>query len=171
MRLTIEPAQHATDRDACARMMSASEPWITLGRDYDRCLVTVSDPTREVYVAREGTGVAGFIVLNLAGAFPGYIQTVCVAERARGLGIGGQLVRFAEDRIGQVSPNVFLCVSSFNHGAKLLYERLGYEFVGTLRDFLVEGHDELLYRKSTGPWSRFTPSVPVTPPGPDAPRR
>lgn len=158
MTVTIEPARTATDHEACARMMSASEPWITLGRDHGRCLTAVSDPGRELYVARAGADVVGFILLNLHGPFPGYIQTVCVADSARGLGIGSQLVAYAEARIGRVSPNVFLCVSSFNPGARRLYERLGYEFVGTLTNYLIQGHDELLYRKTKGTWSTFRPA-------------
>ncbi len=158
MNVTIQPAGSAADREACARMMSTSEPWITLGRDYSRCLAAVSDPGRELYVACAGADVLGFILLNMHGPFPGYIQTVCVADSARGAGVGSQLVSFAEAHIGRVSPNVFLCVSSFNSGARRLYERLGYEFVGTLTNYLVEGHDELLYRKSVGPWSAFRPT-------------
>lgn len=138
-------------------MMSSSEPWITLGRDYGRCVTIVSDPERELYVALAGAEVVGFILLNMQGPFSGYIQSVCVADSTRGLGIGSQLVDYAEARIGRVSANVFLCVSSFNPGAKRLYERLGYQLVGTLTDYLIEGHDELLYRKSLGPWSTFTP--------------
>lgn len=158
MHVTIEPSQSATDHEACARMMSASDPWITLGRDFARCLTAVSNPGRELYVARTGTDVAGFILLNMHGPFHGYIQTVCVADSARGHGIGSRLVEYAEARIGRLSPNVFLCVSSFNPGAKRLYERLGYEFVGTLTNYLVEGHDELLYRKTVGTWSTFSPA-------------
>lgn len=157
MNVTIQPGTSTADREACARMMSSSEPWITLGRDYARCLTIVSDPERELYVARAGADVVGFILLNMQGPFSGYIQTVCVADSARSLGIGSQLVGYAEARVGRVSPNVFLCVSSFNPGARRLYERLGYQFVGTLADYLIEGHDELLYRKSLGPWSTFTP--------------
>ncbi|MFA6167696.1 MAG: GNAT family N-acetyltransferase [Gemmatimonadaceae bacterium] len=157
MAVTIEPARDDADREACARMMSESDPWVTLGRDFARCLAAVSDPGRELYVARTGDVVAGFILLTMKGQFPGYITSVCVAASARGSGLGTQLVAFAEQRIHRESPNVFLCVSSFNPGARRLYERLGYEFVGTLKDFLVEGYDELLYRKSSGPWSTFTP--------------
>lgn len=153
----IGPASSAADREACAGMMSSSEPWITLGRDYARCVTIVSDPGRELYVARAGSELVGFILLNMHGPFPGYIQTVCVADSARGLGIGSQMVGYAEARIGRVSPNVFLCVSSFNPGAMRLYERLGYQLVGTLTDYLIEGRDELLYRKNLGPWSTFTP--------------
>lgn len=158
MTVTIEPARDAADREACARMMSESDPWVTLGRDFARCLTAVSDPTRELYVARSGDKVTGFILLTMKGQFPGYITSVCVAASARGSGLGTKLVTFAEQRIHREAPNVFLCVSSFNPGARRLYERLGYEFVGTLKDFLVEGYDELLFRKSIGPWSTFTPS-------------
>ncbi len=158
MTVTIEPARSDADREACARMMCSSDPWVTLGRTFERCLTAVSDPARELYVARSGDEVTGFILLTMKGQFPGYITSVCVAASARGSGLGTQLVAFAEQRIHRESPNVFLCVSSFNPGARRLYERLGFEFVGTLKDFLVEGHDELLFRKTIGPWSTFTPS-------------
>ncbi len=159
MTAAIEPARNAADRETCARMMSESDPWVTLGRDFARCLTAVSDPGRELYVARSGAEVTGFILLTMKGQFPGYITSVCVAASARGSGLGTQLVAFAEQRIHRESPNVFLCVSSFNPSARRLYERLGYEFVGSLKDFLVKGYDELLYRKSNGPWNTFKPTL------------
>jgi ribosomal protein S18 acetylase RimI-like enzyme len=158
MPAVIEPARDDADRADCARMMSETDPWITLGRGYERCLMAVSDPGRELYVARDGETVTGFILITMKGQFPGYIASVCVATSARGTGLGTQLVAFAEARIYRESPNVFLCVSSFNHGARRLYERLGYEFVGTLKNYIVKGHDELLYRKTIGPWNEFTPA-------------
>lgn len=158
MNFTIEPARNDTDREACARIMCTSDPWVTLGRTYERCLTAVSDPDRELYVARTADEVEGFILLTMKGQIPGYITSVCVAASVRGSGLGTQLVAFAEQRIHRESPNVFLCVSSFNPGARRLYERLGYQFVGTLKDFLVEGYDELLFRKTIGPWSTFTPA-------------
>ncbi len=61
------------------------------------------------------------------------------------------MIAFAEERIFQNHPNVFLCVSSFNPDARRLYERLGYEYIGELKDFIVAGHSELIYRKTLGP--------------------
>jgi ribosomal protein S18 acetylase RimI-like enzyme len=116
----------------------------------------IEDSTREVYVADDDSGIAGFIVLCMVGAFVGYIQTVLVAPDHQGKGIGSRLVAYAEDRIFSDSPNAFLCVSSFNSGARRLYERLGYRYVGELDDYLVRGHSELLYRKTRGPWSEKT---------------
>lgn len=139
------------EAEACAHMMAGSEPWITLGRGYDASLALLESPDRECYVALANGAVAGFLILNMHGAFVGYVQTVCVAAEARGRGIGTELVRFAEERIFRESPNVFLCVSSFNPDARRLYERLGYVLVGELTDYIVRGHAELLYRKTIGP--------------------
>jgi ribosomal-protein-alanine N-acetyltransferase len=150
------PAGRA-EAEACAHMMAGSEPWITLGRGYDASLALLESPDRECYVALADGAVVGFLILNMHGAFVGYIQTVCVAAEARGLGIGTELVRFAEQRIFSEAPNVFLCVSSFNPDARRLYERLGYVLVGELTDYIVHGHAELLYRKTIGPIGRFHP--------------
>jgi|SRR5437667_2018594 len=147
----IEPLQNDDEARACATMMSASEPWITIGRGFDECLAAIRDPTREVYVVRDDGALRGFIILNMRGAFVGYIQTVCVAAEARGGGVGTALVRFAEERIFRETPNVFLCVSSFNPRARALYERLGYQTVGELRDYIIRGAAEILMRKTRGP--------------------
>jgi ribosomal protein S18 acetylase RimI-like enzyme len=156
------------EAEACARLMCTSEPWLTLGRTYEASLAILRDPTREVYVAEDERGLAGFLVLCLGGALVGYVQTVCLAPDRRGAGLGTTLLAFAERRIAEVSPNVFLCVSSFNVRARALYERLGYEYVGELRDYLVRGHAELLFRKSAGPWSEFRPAPPRPDRAPEA---
>ncbi|MFN2443136.1 MAG: GNAT family N-acetyltransferase, partial [Thermoanaerobaculia bacterium] len=54
-----------------------------------------------------------------------------------------------------VAPNVFLFVSSFNDGARRLYERLGYRVVGEVPDYLIPGASEILMRKTIGPLSEF----------------
>ena len=134
--------------------MATSEPWLTLGRGYEESRKLIEDPSREVYVAWDGDQFRGFIVVLMHGAFVGYIQTVAVAHEARGSGVGTELIQFAEKRIFENYPNVFLCVSSFNTRARALYERLGYELIGEIRDFLVRGHSEFLLRKTIGPVRR-----------------
>jgi ribosomal protein S18 acetylase RimI-like enzyme len=136
-------------------MMAASEPWITLKRGYTESLAIVEDRSREVHVAIEEGEIRGFLILNMSGAFAGYIQTVCVAPEARSRGIGTRLVHFAEERIFRESPNVFLCVSSFNPRARALYQRLGYARVGELEDYLVPGHSEVIFRKTIGSLNEF----------------
>jgi len=155
MQLTIRPIASAHEARLCAELMSTSDPWLTFRRGYDACLGRVTDPTREVYVAFEGDVFRGFLILCMTGAFTGYIQTVAVAHDARGLGVGSQLVAFAEERTFRETPNVFLCVSSFNERARALYERLGYEPIGRLKDYLMRGHDEILMRKTIGSMAEF----------------
>jgi ribosomal-protein-alanine N-acetyltransferase len=150
----------ATDRvsaEACARMMIASEPWITLRRSFDSALRNLQDPGKELHVVRVGDEVCGFVLLDMRGPLAGYIQSICVRSDQRGRGLGTALLGWAERRIHRESPNVFLCVSSFNAAARRLYERLGYEAVGSLADFVVPGHDEILLRKTQGPWTGFVP--------------
>jgi ribosomal-protein-alanine N-acetyltransferase len=149
--VAIRPLGGEAEARRCAEMMCSTEPWITIGRNFDQSLAIVRDATREVYVAENNGSIEGFIILNMRGAFVGYIQTVCVDASARGSGLGTQLVAFAEKRIFADTPNVFLCVSSFNPRARQLYERLGYELIGELKDYLIRGHSELLMRKSVGP--------------------
>ena len=141
----------------CAEMMCSTEPWITIGRTFDESLARVQDPTREVYVAADDDQLLGFIILNMRGAFVGYIQAVCVDEGARGRGVGTRLLEFAERRILSDTPNVFLCVSSFNPRARALYERLGYELIGELKNYLIDGASEFLMRKTIGPLLRREP--------------
>lgn len=150
--LQIRRLESAQDAHLCAELMSTSEPWLTFERSYEDARKLVTDPSREVYVAFDGDAFRGFLVLNLNGVLNGYIQTVAVAPNARGAGVGSQLVAFAEERIFRQSPNVFLCVSSFNTRAKQLYERLGYREVGALSDYFLPGKDEILMRKTLGPW-------------------
>lgn len=153
--IAITRTRRPADFRACAAIMASTDPWLKLALDYKTCLKNVSAPLREVYAARAGGKILGVLIIQMTGTFRGYIQTVCVAAEARGLGLGTRLVRFAEKRIFRKSPNVFICVSSFNKGARRLYERLGYKKAGALKDFIVAGHDELLLRKTLCPLKDF----------------
>ena len=153
--LTIAPLTSYADARECAHLMATSDPWITLGRGYEDSLRMVRDPTREVYVAKAQGELAGFLILSMTGPFVGYVQTVCVHPDHQRRGVGTVLVRFAEERIFRESPNVFLCVSTFNTDAQRLYERLGYSRVGEITNFVVAGAGEILLRKTLGPYSEF----------------
>src|SRR5947207_5207704 len=147
----IEPLQSDDDARLCAAMMCSTDPWLVLGRSFEECLRVVTDATCETYVARDDGAVRGFIIINIRGAFVGYIRSICVAADARGSGVGSRLIAFAEERIFRELKNVFLCVSSFNPRARALYERLGYEKVGELQDYVIAGASEIVMRKSIGP--------------------
>ena len=153
--LLIRRLRDGEDAGRCAHLMATSEPWITLGRTHDQSLKILNDPTREIYVAVSNDQLMGFIILNMKGAFIGYIQTVCISPEWRNRGIGSVLLKFAEERILSETPNVFMCVSSFNNEALRLYKRLGYEVIGELKDYIVAGYSEILLRKTTAPLTDF----------------
>jgi [ribosomal protein S18]-alanine N-acetyltransferase len=95
------------------------------------------------------------LILDINAVFGGYIQSICLAEDVRRRGVGSRVIAWAEERIFRDSPNVFMCVSSFNPDAQRLYTRLGYETIGVLKQFVVDEHDELLLRKTRGSWHAF----------------
>jgi len=143
---------------SCANMMTSSEPWLTLKISFQDALQNLTDPLHETYLAMIEGQIAGFIILQLRGAFTGYVKTIIVHPDWRNQGIGTQLLQFAENQIFTEKPNVFLCVSSFNKKAQKFYRRLGYKKVGVLKNYIVAGHAEILLRKTTGPISTFKKS-------------
>jgi ribosomal protein S18 acetylase RimI-like enzyme len=151
----VRPIQGSIEREQCARMTVDEEPWVRFGTSYEASLRRMQDTNKEIYVAESNEQVVGFVIVNMQGAFIGYIQTICVAAQQRRRGIGTRLIEWAEGRIFRDSPNVFICVSSFNRNACCFYERLGYSVTGELKDYIVKGHSELLLRKSQGAWIDF----------------
>jgi ribosomal-protein-alanine N-acetyltransferase len=147
INLTTDPGKIAV----CALMMSETDPWISLEMNYDQCLKAFDGTCKEIYIAEYQKGIAGFVILQICGTFSGYIQTICVSETYREKGIGRKLLQFCEERILKFSPNVFICVSSFNKRAAKLYYDFGFKLVGELDNFVKEGFSELLLRKTVGP--------------------
>ena len=150
--LTNDPEVIST----CAEMMSVTDPWITLEMDYNDCLKAFEGLCKEIYVVRFENLIAGFVIIQICGTFSGYIQTICISELFRGRGFGEKLLHFCEARIFRFSPNVFICVSTFNENAARLYYRLGFKLVGELDNFVKQGFSELLLRKSVGPRVGYT---------------
>jgi ribosomal-protein-alanine N-acetyltransferase len=108
-------------------------------------------------VATVAEALIGVMVFDLTGVLNGYLQILAVHPEWRGRGVGAQMLAWAEERIFRQSPNVFLCVSSFNERAQEFYQRRGYQRVGALPDFLTAGLAEILLRKTRGAWLAFTP--------------
>ena len=147
IRLTKDPQDYAV----CATMMSLTDPWITLEMDYEQCLKAFDGECKEIYIIEYENVIAGFVILQTAGTFSGYIQTICMDEAFRGRGLGQMLLHYCDERVLKFSPNLFICVSSFNKGAIKLYYDFGFQLVGELENFVKQGFTELLLRKTVGP--------------------
>lgn len=159
VNVNVRPRQNQDEAEYCARFMVASEPWVTLGLTFEQALQRLTNPAREVLVATIENDVVGVMILDLGGVLNGYIQILAVHPDWRGRGVGTRMIAWAEERIYRQSPNVFLCVSSFNERPQRFYAQLGYQRVGELPDFLAVGHAEIILRKTRGPWLGFKPVV------------
>lgn len=136
------------DREWAARVMAGSEPWTTLGRGLEACRAVCGRPELELRVARRRQEALGFVLVHPRGvAGSPYVASIAVAPAARGEGIGRQLLRHVEERFRPEARHLFLCVSSFNDGARRLYEREGFDVVGVLEDYVIDGASEVLMHK------------------------
>jgi [ribosomal protein S18]-alanine N-acetyltransferase len=142
-----------------AELMAGSEPWLTLRRDFNHSYKLLTNPAIEVYIGLVGETFVGLMVINMHGPFAGYIQAIAVMPRWRSQEVGRKLLQYAEKRIFRESPNVFLCVSSFNPRAQAFYGELGYERIGELKNYVISGASEFLMRKTIGPKDEFVPAT------------
>jgi ribosomal protein S18 acetylase RimI-like enzyme len=136
-----------------AELMSRSEPWVTLRRNYESALQSLRNPTHVLCVAQNSSAEpTGFLLIHPEGvAGSPYIKSIGVDERFRNAAIGTALLHFAESLFAPKARHIFICSSSFNPRARALYERLGYKLVGELKDFVIPGASELLMHKTLRP--------------------
>ena len=151
LKLNIHRVSTQVEKTDCAKIMAVSEPWITLGMSMDHLVNTMNDPLNEVYAAFLEEEIIGTMVIQTKGAFSGYLKSIAVKPDWRGHKLGERMMAFIEKEIFSTCANLFLCVSSFNQEAQKFYLNLGYEEIGIIENYLVEGHDELLMRKTIAP--------------------
>jgi [ribosomal protein S18]-alanine N-acetyltransferase len=149
-KIQIKATTDAKIFEKCAMIMSLSDPWISLEMDFEQCIKAFEGDWREVYILEYDGDLAGFVIIQPYGTFKGYIQTICISEKYRGKGFGKTLLQFCEDKILAFSPNIFICVSSFNTRAIKLYEEFGFKHIGALENFVKDGFTELLLHKTFG---------------------
>jgi ribosomal protein S18 acetylase RimI-like enzyme len=153
--VTIRDARD-DDREWAARVMAGSEPWLTLRRSYDACLASCRDLLDELHIAEMGTERCGFVLVRPRGiAGAPYIVSIAVAEGFRSRGVGREMIGFVANRWVPRAMHLFLCVSSFNHRARVMYEREGFVQVGELPDFCIDGASELLMCRRLMPIRSF----------------
>jgi ribosomal-protein-alanine N-acetyltransferase len=146
----------ALDLGTCRRLILGSEPWLTLQYDdADVHSIVRSVAGANLLVAQVDERTVGF-ALSAPGVLLGeYLRILVVEPAYQSRGVGQRLMKELERRAFQRWPNVYLCVSDFNTGARRFYRRLGYEEVGLLRDLLLPSRGEVLMRKSVAAWTTF----------------
>jgi len=98
-------------------------------------------------VEEDDAGIAGYVGL-MAVPPEGDVQTVAVAPRAQGTGLGRRLLGALLDEAARRGcTQVFLEVHDTNEPALRLYERAGFEKQGRRRDYYGPGLDALVLRR------------------------
>ncbi len=111
----------------------------------------LAQPDTRWYVVAEDDGV----IVGYAGlcAYPdeAYVQTIAVASRAQGRGVGATLLRLLLDEAERRGDHVVLLeVRADNDRAQRLYERFGFARVGLRRGYYQpSGADAVIMRRAS----------------------
>ena len=138
-----------------ALLLSQNEPWLRLGRSFDYTMGKIRNTDGDLYVVYLGNELAGCILIELHGTLKGFIRSFCIDPKFQGMKIGSRVLAYIEKVIYEDYPNVFVFAASFNEGAVRFYERNGYERIGIFKDYVEEGSDEILFRKTIGSSNDF----------------
>jgi len=147
------------DLPACVEILSTSDPWLRLGLGVDAHKANTRRALNDglSWVAEEESKLIGFALVqpNFLGAH--YLKNLAVHADHRKAGVGLRLLEQVEQQAFAHSPNIFLCVSSFNTHAQRFYLRHDYQVIGVIKDFFIATADEILMRKTRGPLKGYKP--------------
>ena len=133
-----------------AERLSAIDPWLTLGyrpeslRDY----LIRPDPAKHCFVIEVEGRVAGAISIRHPWLDGPYLELFAVFPDHQGAGLGAEMLAWWQEQSFQVAKNLWVLVSSFNKPARGFYLRQGFVEIGTLKDLVRDGCDEILLRKT-----------------------
>lgn len=131
-----------------AQLWGTTEPFTTLGRtpEHFRRFLTSRPDYRLLVATIDGQRCGAAWAKPYGFASSPYLAVLGVAAEYRNRGVGAALLA-AYEALFPEARHLFLCVSSFNDGARRFYERHGYVHRGTLPAYIVADHDEHVMHK------------------------
>ena len=139
----------------CVNILQSTEMGTVFFSNYNKTvdLLLHALTQRGLFVAlKDDDDCLGFMYYMPKGVFGSYpyLHIVAVKEEYRNLGIGKQLIKYFEENSSDYSSTkCFLTVDDFNPQARKLYESLGYQRVGELKDFYKNGITSYIMMKAT----------------------
>jgi len=117
----------ADDREAVVALWQAAgltRPWNYPVADFK---LAIANPTSTILLARDADELVGSVMVGFDG-HRGWVYSLASDPDRRGLGIGRQLMRAAEDWLKERGcPKIQLMVRHDNESAQGFYTALGYE--------------------------------------------
>jgi GNAT superfamily N-acetyltransferase len=120
--------------------LSAQDPHIS------RLMLELKISADEVLLAEEDGTHAGFLRFGLFWDSIPFMNMLWVEQHRRGAGIGGQLVKYWEERMRRLGFSQVLTSTLADEQAQRFYRKLGYIDAGAL--ILPGASLEIIFRKS-----------------------
>ena len=146
-KLDITPAT-TNELNWAATLLQTNDPWLSLGIKPEKILETCNNPDNKVYIAHiEGMACGVIIIHPMVWQVHHMSNQLLLIMNFRSWGIGAALIQYTEDQFQSTARYIFLCVSSFNLRAQVLYENQGFTVHGEFKDYIIDGASEILMSK------------------------
>lgn len=145
-RCRLEPLQ-ADAAPAIADRLAAIDPWLRLGYRTDALAryLAREDAALSRWAIGTGDTVAGVVAVRFPWLRGPYVELLAVFPEAQGLGLGAAVLGWLQ-RAAAHEGNLWVMVSTVNHGARRFYQRHGFAEIGVVPGLVRAGHDEVLMR-------------------------
>lgn len=136
---------------SCADIISKEHAWQVYGFDVKKSMQVLETMEDVIYIARMNGKVAGFITLRINGVgnIGAYVRMIAVKCEYRNKGVGKTMVDYIQHVAHDSGmDNIFLICSTDNPKGENFYLNNKFIKVGILQSLVVEGHDEILFRRT-----------------------
>lgn len=140
---------------ACAEIISKEHAWQVYGFDFEKSVRVLETMEDVIYIAKLNGEVAGFITLRINGVgnIGAYVRMIAVNSEYRNKGVRKAMVDYIQPIAHDNGmDNIFLICSTDNPKGERFYLHRGFMKVGILQSLVVEGHDEILFRRKYNQW-------------------
>lgn len=140
------------DIDAVNDILTTHRPWTEYETRFELDVEDFAETGTALVAAIDGS-IAGIIWWLPTGAFglSGYLKLLGVHQGYQSAGVGTALMDAMESAVIDDAgvSDIFLLVSGFNDSARGFYAQRGYVEIGPIENYVENGIDEVLMRKTT----------------------
>ncbi len=149
LEFLLVPALEPEAATAVGATLAQIDPWARLGYSAEALAVGLGlqHPDLVRYLVRRDGAILALATIRYPWLRGAYIELFAVLPGAQGQGMGKALLAHLESSYRGRTANLWLLVSAFNGRARGFYEAQGFSPIGTLRDLVAPGEDEILLRK------------------------